>query len=80
MLYPEHVAERGRDLFQAACTSDLEGIVAKYRRGSYCTDGRATSWLKIKNPKYSQMERRELFERAHQPVRRSKARLALRLV
>jgi ATP-dependent DNA ligase len=52
LLYLEHVAERGRDRFQAACDSDLEGIVAKYRRGSYCTAGRATRWLKIENPKY----------------------------
>jgi len=29
---------------------DLEGIVAKWGRGTYRCDGRATSWLKIKNP------------------------------
>src|SRR5689334_14845773 len=42
---------------------DLEGVVAKWSHGTYHCDGRGTSWLKIKNPHYSQMEgRRELFE------------------
>jgi ATP-dependent DNA ligase len=36
--------------------------VAKWTRGVYQADGRGTSWLKIKNPEYSQMEgRHELF-------------------
>jgi ATP-dependent DNA ligase len=57
------VPEHGRDLFRLACDNDLEGIVAKWARGSYQCDGRGTSWLKIKNPRYSQMAgRRELFE------------------
>jgi ATP-dependent DNA ligase len=43
-------------------TPQLEGIVAKWNRGTYRTDGRATSWLKIKNLEYSQMrDRHELF-------------------
>jgi hypothetical protein len=38
--------------------------VAKWAKGTYRTDGRATSSLKIKNPNYSQAEGRyELFER-----------------
>ena len=38
-------------------------IVAKWSLGRYETDGVGTSWLKIKNPNYSQWEgRRELFE------------------
>ena len=41
----------------------LEGVVAKWRRGRYEDDGVSTSWLKTKNPSYSQWEgRRELFE------------------
>jgi hypothetical protein len=41
----------------------LEGIVEKWARGVYETDGRSTSWVTIKNPDYSQMEGRyELFE------------------
>ena len=46
----------------AACRRDLEGIVAKWVHGTY-QRGLPTSWLKIKNPHYSQMEgRHELFE------------------
>lgn len=62
LLYLDHVAGRGRDLFRVACERDLEGIVAKWANGTYRTDGRATSWLKIKNPDYTQMiDRHELF-------------------
>ena len=65
LLYLDHVAVRGRDLFRAACERDLEGIVAKWARGTYQT-GCGTSWLKVKNPAYSQMVgRRELFEARH---------------
>jgi hypothetical protein len=58
-----------------SCERDLEGIVAKWSKGTYQSDGRATSWLKIKNPAYSQMEgRHELFAtkragwRSHRPT------------
>jgi bifunctional non-homologous end joining protein LigD len=62
LLYLDHLAGRGRDLFRAACERDLEGIVAKWARGPYHTDGRSTSWLTIKNPDYTQMrDRHELF-------------------
>lgn len=62
VLYLDHIAERGRDLFRVACERDLEGIVAKWAHGTYQTDGRSTSWLKITNPAYSQMGgRHELF-------------------
>jgi bifunctional non-homologous end joining protein LigD len=49
----DHLAEGGRDLFRVACEQDLEGIVAKWVKGTYRTDGRATSWLKIKNTDYT---------------------------
>jgi bifunctional non-homologous end joining protein LigD len=63
LLYLDSIAERGTDLYRAACKRDLDGIVAKWSRGTYQTDGRGTSWLKIKNPEYSQViGRRELFE------------------
>jgi bifunctional non-homologous end joining protein LigD len=43
---------------------DLEGIVAKHGYGPYVTETQRTTWFKIRNPKYSQMEGREkLFER-----------------
>jgi bifunctional non-homologous end joining protein LigD len=58
----EHVDGRGVDFFRAACEHDLEGIVAKWKGGTY-QSGPRTSWLKIRNPEYSQWEnRRELFE------------------
>ena len=63
LLYLEHLMERGRDLYRVACDQDLEGTVAKYMFGRNQTDGRSTSWVKIKNPEYSQMaDRHELLE------------------
>jgi len=60
-LYVEHFDERGIDLFRAVCERDLEGIVAKRKDGMYTPE--ETSWVKIKNPQYSQIEgRHELFE------------------
>ncbi|HEU5256527.1 MAG TPA: hypothetical protein VFU28_11085 [Vicinamibacterales bacterium] len=74
VLYVDHVAGRGRALFRAACKNDLEGVVAKWRHGTYQT-GQGTSWLKIKNPRYSQVEgRHELFEhRGQLPASRTSA-------
>jgi bifunctional non-homologous end joining protein LigD len=61
--YVDHIAERGSDFYSIACNQDLEGIVAKWKRGTYQSAG-ATSWLKIKNPDYSQaVGRHELFEK-----------------
>src|SRR5262249_3301633 len=37
--YLDHVAGRGRDLFAAVCEQDLEGIVAKERRGPSAPGG-----------------------------------------
>lgn len=60
--YVDHIAATGSKLFRAACRRDLEGIVAKWAHGTYQA-GPGTSWLKIKNQNYSQMEgRHELFE------------------
>ena len=60
--FVEHVPARGVDFFAAACRHDLEGIVAKWKDGTY-QSGPRTSWLKIRNPEYSQWEnRRDLFE------------------
>src|SRR4051812_15308843 len=61
LLYLDAVRERGTAFFRLACDRDLEGIVAKWSGGTYQCDGRRTSWLKIKNPNYSQIDgRREL--------------------
>lgn len=60
--YVDHLRERGSELFEAACRHDLEGVVAKWANGAYQT-GDSTSWLKIKNPDYTQTQgRHELFE------------------
>jgi bifunctional non-homologous end joining protein LigD len=55
------VEEEGRALFQAAQQLDLEGIVAKRKADTYAP---TTTWLKIKNPAYTQGEGRwELFQK-----------------
>jgi bifunctional non-homologous end joining protein LigD len=56
ILYADHFDERGVELFQTVCDMDLEGIVAKRKDGLYTPD--ETSWVKIKNPGYSQVEGR----------------------
>ena len=62
LMLLEPIERRGCRLFELACERDLEGIVAKWANGSY-QSGRGTSWLKIKNPHYSQGEgRHELFD------------------
>jgi len=74
----EPIERRGRRLFELACERDLEGIVGKWKYGAYQSDGHGTSWLKVKNPNYSQAEsRHELFEsrrRPELPSRRTKHR------
>ena len=60
VLYAGHIKAHGVQLFQAAVERDLEGVVAKHRDGRYTPE--ATTWVKVKNPGYSQAEgRRELF-------------------
>jgi len=57
-----------------ACERDLEGIVAKWAHGTYRTDGRASSWTKIKHPQYTQMrDRHELFAARSADGRQSRA-------
>jgi len=51
-------------VFQRICEMDLEGIIAKHSTGPYVTDRERSTWFKIRNRSYSQMEGRvELFER-----------------
>jgi hypothetical protein len=52
VFYVHHFDGRGIDLHQEICRRDLEGIVAKFKRAPYGLD---KSWIKIKNPRYSQM-------------------------
>jgi ATP-dependent DNA ligase len=74
LLYVDHVEERGEDFFAVACAHDLEGVVAKLAHGRYHADGRSTSWLKIKNPGYTQATgRHDLFESRTSARRRPRA-------
>jgi hypothetical protein len=54
----------GMALFQRVCRLDLEGIVAKHKFAPYVTERESSTWFKIRNREYSQMQgREELFER-----------------
>jgi hypothetical protein len=54
------VEARGVDLFDEVVRRNLEGMVAKRKSGIYTT---VSGWLKVKNPLYTQSERRyELFD------------------
>jgi bifunctional non-homologous end joining protein LigD len=56
----KYVEGRGIDLFNEVIRLNLEGVVAKRKTGTYST---VSGWLKIKNPLYTQSERRhELFD------------------
>jgi bifunctional non-homologous end joining protein LigD len=57
LLYASHMERHGVRLFQAICQQGCEGIVGKYRRGTYTAA--PTSWVKILNPNYSQMRGRD---------------------
>jgi bifunctional non-homologous end joining protein LigD len=62
IIYAQHIEDQGIGLFEEICARDLEGIVAKRKRGVYKNNG--LGWKKIKNPKYSQAEgRHDLFTR-----------------
>jgi hypothetical protein len=56
----KYIEERGVDLFNAVCKRNLKRILAKKKNGTYST---ASSWLKIRNPHYTQSDgRHELFD------------------
>jgi bifunctional non-homologous end joining protein LigD len=62
LLYASHMERHGIRLFQAICEQDCEGVVGKYKRGTYAV--KPVSWVKILNPNYSQMRGRdEMFEK-----------------
>lgn len=63
LLYVDFVEGSGEELFRLVCREDLEGIVAKWKYGLYDCNS-VSSWVKIKNPAYTQIVgREELFER-----------------
>jgi bifunctional non-homologous end joining protein LigD len=57
LLYAQHIDGAGKQFFAEICRRDLEGIVAKRKLGIYKDDD--NSWLKVKNPTYSQAEGRD---------------------
>ena len=60
ILFADHVDEYGSDFFRMTCEKNLEGIVAKHKESQYLASAK---WTKIKNPTYTQSERRhELFD------------------
>jgi bifunctional non-homologous end joining protein LigD len=70
VLCGKYIEGRGVDLYNEVVRRNLEGLVAKRKSGVYAT---VSDWLKIKNPNYTQSERRyELFEsfKAEQPKRK----------
>jgi bifunctional non-homologous end joining protein LigD len=68
-LYCSHIEERGASLFRLAADNDLEGIVAKLRKGKYTPGRDETTWYKIRNRNYSQWEgRSEMFDRPEEPT------------
>ena len=63
VLFVDHIERRGKALFTQICKRDLEGIVCKPAASPYRTVRGKTTWIKVKNPKYSQAEgRSELFD------------------
>ena len=61
LLYVDHIEASGVALFEKVCEMDLEGIIAKRKKGLY---REGTTWFKIKNAAYSQAEGRgEVFDR-----------------
>ena len=67
----EYIEGCGMALFQRVCELDLEGVVAKQKSAPYVTEREQSTWFKILNRKYSQMQgREELFdrERRQEPV------------
>ena len=55
-IAPFEQGEIGPDLFRAACSMGLEGLVSKRRESAYRA-GRSPHWVKIKNPKSPAMMR-----------------------
>src|SRR6266702_1375860 len=64
LKYTEYIDGCGMALFQRICELDLEGVVAKQKYAPYVTEREQSTWFKILNREYSQMQgREELFER-----------------
>jgi len=71
LLLAEHIQGEGIERFEAICSRDIEGIVAKHRLGPYAAT--PVTWFKVLNPDYTQKRgRKEIFdkfrERQHVPA------------
>jgi bifunctional non-homologous end joining protein LigD len=55
-IAPFEQGEIGPDLFRAACSMGLEGLVSKHRERPYRA-GRSPHWIKVKNPSSAAMVR-----------------------
>jgi len=64
VTFVDHIEGRGKALYEQICKMDMEGIVCKPVISPYRTVRGKTTWIKVKNPNYSQAEgRRELFNK-----------------
>jgi bifunctional non-homologous end joining protein LigD len=76
VLFLDGIMERGCDLFREICARDLEGVVGKWAHGCSQPDGSRTSWVKIKNPAYSQTIGRANSSRTLSSAATARRRLA----
>lgn len=51
LKYCDHVENDGEAFFKTILDADLEGMIAKQKKGTYSEGTRSTDWLKIKNHK-----------------------------
>jgi bifunctional non-homologous end joining protein LigD len=64
VLFADFIEARDCDFYRLVSARDLEGIVAKWKSAPYRPDVAPSSWIKIKNPTYSEArDRAELFQR-----------------
>ena len=64
VLFVDHIEGKGKRMYEQICQRDMEGIVCKPMISPYRTIRGKTTWIKVKNPKYSQSEGRgELFNK-----------------
>lgn len=69
LLYCDHIDQYGSDFFRMICEKNLEGVVAKHRGSGYDSSAK---WIKIKNPNYTQSERRQDLFKSYLSVQRQK--------
>ena len=64
LLFADYVEAKGEALYSRICERDMEGIVCKPMSSPYKAVAGQTTWIKVKNPKYTQAEGRgELFDK-----------------